>query len=139
MQELINSMVRFSAAMTLFGMQQFQNAMSIAGDTQAPLNKLRDSLDAMTNTVAAQLDEANKPTLQSVTNLGTDMVNRTFETVNVQALDPRQMAQTTGDLMRKTTESVTGIMKKAADAVTVPPDSHAAGEPRPAADALKRK
>ena len=38
--------MRFSAAMTLFGMQQMQNAVGAAADTQAAVSKFREALAA---------------------------------------------------------------------------------------------
>jgi hypothetical protein len=132
MQDLINSIVRFSAAMTLFSMQQMQNAIGAAADSQVALTKFRDALDSITGAITSQLDENKKPTLDSMAHLGTDIVDRTWETMNVSAMDPRQVLQTTGDLMKKTSESLAGMMKKPAEAAPVPP----AGEPQPAASAL---
>jgi hypothetical protein len=133
MQDLINSIVRFSAAMTLFSMQQMQNAIGAAADSQVALTKFRDALDSITGAITSQLDENKKPTLDSMAHLGTDIVDRTWETMNVSAMDPRQVLQTTGDLMKKTSESLAGMMKKpASDAAPAPP----AGEPQPAASAL---
>src|SRR5690349_18655242 len=77
MQEMINSMMRFSAAMTMFGMQQIQNAAELAVDSQSALKKFRENLDAVTDALIAQLDETSKPTLKSMTNLGSDLVDRT--------------------------------------------------------------
>jgi len=123
MQDLINSIVRFSAAMTLFSMQQMQNAVGAAADTQAALGKFKDALDSITNAITSQLDDAKKPTLDSMANLGSDIVDRTWDTMNVGAMDPRQVLQTTGDLMKKTSESLAGMMKK---------PGNSSGEPQPA-------
>ena len=128
MQDLINSIVRFSAAMTLFSMQQMQNAVGAAADTTVALGRFRDALDAITSAVTSQLDDNKKPTLDSMSHLGNDIVGRTWDTMNVAAMDPRQVLQTTGDLMKKTSESLAGMMKK--------PEAPAAGEPQPAASAL---
>jgi hypothetical protein len=113
MQELIASMMRFSAAMTLFSMQQLQNAVGVAADSQAAVNKFREALDAMSSAVAAQMDESKKATLENMTKVQSDLVDRTFDAMNVQAMDPREMMQTTGDLMRKTTDSLAGMVQKA--------------------------
>ena len=59
MQDLINSIVRFSAAMTLFSMQQMQNAVGAAADSQAALTKFKEALDSVTSAITSQLDEAN--------------------------------------------------------------------------------
>lgn len=132
MQDLINSIVRFSAAMTLFSMQQMQNAIGAASDSQVALTKFRDALDSITDAITGQLDDNKKPTLNSMSHLGTDIVDRTWETMNVAAMDPRQVLQTTGDLMKKTSESIAGMMKKVETTPPVAPSS----EPQPAASAL---
>jgi hypothetical protein len=134
MQDLMNSMVRFSAAITLFGMQQLQNAAELAVDSQTALKKFRENLDAVTNALIAQLDENSKPALNSMTNLGSDLVDRTMAAVNVSALDPRELMHTTEDLMRKTTDSLADMIKKKPAT-----DGKSAGEPRPAAEALSHR
>lgn len=131
MQDLINSFVRFSAAMTLFGLQQLQNTMELAVDSQSAIKKFREALDTVSNAVTTQLDEGKKPTVDSMSKLGTDLVDRTWDALNVTALDPREIIQTTGDLMRKTTDSFTDWMKKPTGA-----EKSSSGEPRPAAEAL---
>jgi len=130
MQEMINSMMRFSAAMTMFGMQQIQNAAELAVDSQSALKKFRENLDAVTDALIAQLDETSKPALKSMTNLGSDLVDRTMTAVNVSALDPRELVHTTEDLMRKTTDSLADMIKKK-------PASN--GDPQPAAEALSHR
>jgi len=112
MQDLINSMVKFSAAMTLFSMQQMQNVVDAATDTDDALNKFRDALDAVTNAIKGQLDENKKPTLDSLSNLGTDIVDRTWDTVDGSVMDPRKVLRTTSDLMKKTSESIADLVKK---------------------------
>jgi len=130
MQEMINSMMRFSAAMTMFGMQQIQNAAELAVDSQSAIKKFRENLDAVTDALIAQLDESSKPALKSMTNLGSDLVDRTMTAVNVSALDPRELVHTTEDLMRKTTDSLADMMKK---------KSASNGDPQPAAEALSHR
>jgi hypothetical protein len=131
MQDLINSIVRFSAAMTLFSMQQMQNAIGAATDSQVALTRFRDALDSITAAITTQLDENKKPTLDSMSHLGTDIVDRTWDTMNVAAMDPRQVLETTGDLMKKTSESITAMMKKSAAAPVA-----SVSEPQSAASAL---
>src|SRR5260370_6299132 len=125
MQEMINSMMRFSAAMTMFGMQQIQNAAELAVDSQSALKKFRENLDAVTDALIAQLDESSKPALKSMTNLGSDLVDRTMTAVNVSALDPRELVHTTEDLMRTTTDSLAAMMKKQTASIA---DPHPAAE-----------
>ena|SRR5437867_2313641 len=128
MRELIDSMVRFSAALTLFSLQQVQNAVVAATDSKAAMDKFTQSLNSVTNAISGQIDQSARPALDSVSKLGSDLVDRTLTAMNAPALDPREMIKTTGDLMRKTTDSLTDWMKKSNDA--------SSAEPQPAAEAL---
>lgn len=79
MQNMIRSVARFSAAMTLFGFQQFQNVLSALADSADSL-KIRESLDAVTDAVASELDKDTKPTYDSMVRLSNQVVDRTFDT-----------------------------------------------------------
>ena len=131
MQELITSMMKFSAAMTLFSMQQVQNAVNAAADTQSALTKFREALDKVTDVVTSQIDESKQETLKSMTKVQTDIVDRTFDAMNVDALDPREVMHTTSDLMKKTSDAMGDLVKKAAAATAA-----ASSEPKSAAEAL---
>jgi hypothetical protein len=115
--------------MTLFGMQQVQNAVGAAVDTQDALTKFSKALNAMSDAVADQMDASKQETLKSMSKVQEDMVTRTFDAMNVQALDPREMMNTTGDVMRKASDSLVEMVKKA-----VPQTS--SGEPKSASEAL---
>ena len=130
MQELINSVARFSAAMTLFGMQEMQKAVGATLDAPAYLTHFQTSLDTISNAIVSELDPENKPTLESVSNLGREMVGRTFETLKAPPFDPRQVMQATSEMIRKT-----------ADAMAKPPGgpaepASASGEPQAAEEVL---
>jgi len=131
MRELIDSMVRFSAAISLFSLQQAQNALGAAADSKAALEKFTQSLNSVTEAIVSQIDEAAKPTLDSVSKLGSDLVDRTWTAVNAPVLDPREMMKNTGDLMRKTTDSLTDWVKKSTESQTP-----STAEPQLAAEAL---
>jgi hypothetical protein len=129
MQELINSVARLSAAMTLFGMQEMQKLMGAALDTPPFLNRFSASLDSISNAIVAELDPDTKPALDSVTSLGREVVDRTFETLRTPAFDPRQVLKATSDVIRKT-----------ADAMGKPaPQPAASTEPKPAEEVLTGK
>ena len=67
-----------------------------------------------------------------MTKTGSEMVDRTMDAMNVQALNPRELMDTTTDVMRKTSESMADMVRRTSSS------SHAesAGEPESAADAL---
>ncbi len=131
MQELVNSMVKFSAAMTMFGMQQMRNTAEMAVEPQAAMKKFQASIDAVTGALGSTLDEPNKQGADKMSKVGADLVDRTWDAMNVSAFDPRELMQTTVDLLRKTTESLADLMKKATDEA-----KSVVGEPKPAAEAL---
>src|SRR5712692_2801196 len=134
LRELTSSMIRFTNAVTLFSMQQMQNALGAVTDSQAVINRFCSALDAISNTLSTQIDASKKSTLDSMTRTGSEMVDRTMDVMNVQALNPREIMDTTADVMRKTTDSVADIVRRTSGAV----QGAAAGasEPEPAAEAL---
>ena len=79
MQELVESVVRFSTAMSLFGLQQIQNVVDLASDSQAARKKVQASLDAITSALSTQLDENKRPAIDSASNL----VEKTYDAFDV--------------------------------------------------------
>ena len=129
LRELTSSMIRFTNAVTLFSMQQMQNALGAVTDSQEVINRFCGALDAISNTLSTQIDATKKSTLDSMTKTGSEMVDRTMDAMNVQALDPREVMDTTADLLRKTSDSMHDMVRRTAHA------THS-GEPEHAADAL---
>ncbi len=78
MQETLNSLVRLSAAITVFGVQQVQSAVGSA-NSQDSAGKLREVIDGMAAAVSAQIDESKLPALDSISSLGHDVVGRTSD------------------------------------------------------------
>jgi len=128
MQELINSFVRLSAAMSVYSMQQMQSAVETI-DPKDSVTKLKKMIDSMTDALTAQIDDSKKQTVDSISNLGADVVGRTFDTLNVSALHPSELVQTTNDLVRKTTDSLASIIK---------PDKTAGRKAKKASDSTPR-
>jgi hypothetical protein len=107
-QDLINSFVRLSAAMSVYSLQQMQSAVGTV-DPKDSVAKLKKMIDSMTEALTAQIDESKKQTVESISNLGSGVVERTFDTVS--NLNPRDLVQTTNDVVRKTTDSIAGMIK----------------------------
>src|SRR5438093_1255095 len=138
LRELTSSMIRFTNAVTLFSMQQMQNALGAVTDSQAVINRFCGALDAISNTLSTQIDASKKSTLDSMTRTGSEMVDRTIDAMNVPALNPREILDTTADVMRKTTDSMADIVRRATGSAAQA-SSASAGEPEAAADALGGK
>ena len=109
-QDLINSFVRLSAAMTVYSMQQMQSAVDTIDPTDS-VTKLKKMIDSMTDALTSQIDESKKKTVDSISNLGADVVERTFDTLNVQSLNAHDLVKSTNDMVRKTTDSLASIIK----------------------------
>lgn len=136
MEKLIVSMMRFSTAVTLFGMEQLEVAMNTMGGTEdftKTMDRFRQSLDAFTNAVSKEIDQKKRDTLKSVTSMSEEAVHRTFEGLNV--VDPREVLRTTSDLMKKTSDSVADLVTKSAETMGEGLES---SEPQSAADALSK-
>jgi hypothetical protein len=137
LRELTSSMIRFTNAVTLFSMQQMQNALGAVTDSQEVINRFCGALDAISNTLSTQIDASKKSTLDSMSRTGNDMVDRTMDAMHVKTLNPREMLDTTADIMRKTTDSMADIVRMATGPATHGDSS--AAEPEAAADALGKK
>lgn len=135
MEKLIVSMMRFSTAMTLFGMEQVQSAMNTMGggeDLSTSLDRFRRALDSFTDAMIGELDHTKRETLESVTNVSEDAIHRTMEGVNLSMMDPREVIRTSADLMKKTSDSLADFMAGSEKGE----DSSKSGEPKRAAEAL---
>ena len=117
MEKLIVSMMRFSTAVTLLGMEQLESAMKMGGgeDLSKAMDKFRATLDSFTDTVSQELDHKKQKTLKSVTHMSEEAVHRAVEGLNV--VDPRELLRNTSDLMRKASDSVADLVAKGADTV----------------------
>ncbi len=118
MQSLIVSMMRFSAAVTLFGMEQLQSSFNVVEgeeDLSKAMDRFEEALDSMTDALVKKIDDKKKDTLKSVTRMSEDVVGRTMDGMNV--MDPREVLRATNDLLKKTTDATADWVTKAADAV----------------------
>jgi len=125
------SMMRFSTAMTLFGLEQVQGAVTSVGsgeDMTAPLERMRQTMDAFSDAVMNHVDESKRETLDTVTRVSEDTVHRAFSGVGATITDPREMVKNTADMMKRTSDSVMGWMDRKGE--------QAAEEPQPASEAL---
>jgi hypothetical protein len=117
LEKLIVSLMRFSTAVTLLGMEQLENAMSLRDgeDVSKATERFRATLDSFTDTVSKELDHKKQTTLKSVTRMSKEAVHRAVAGMNV--VDPRELLRSTSDLMRKTSDSVADLVTKGANTV----------------------
>jgi len=106
MREMMFSLMRFSGAVTMFGMEQVQNALSAPADTQAALVRLCRTLDAMSESLASKLDASKRAALDSMSKAQLDILDSTSSAVNLDVVN----LDTATDFMKKTSESLAGMM-----------------------------
>jgi hypothetical protein len=85
LRELTSSMIRFTNAVTLFSVQQMQNALGAVTDSRTVINRFCEALDNISNTLADQIDPSKQSTLKSINNAEVDAAKKAFnaaETVN---------------------------------------------------------
>jgi hypothetical protein len=142
MLELLNSMLRLSAAVTVYSMQEVQTAVDGAHPKES-VDKLREMIDSLAAAVSSKINESKRPTLDSLSNLGHDFVDRTqevvgktqdavgrtIETLKVPAMSPRHIVHSTNEAVKSTSDWLDGIVKP----------THSASEPKSAEQALAGK
>ena len=97
MEELMISMVRFSAALTAFGFEQVRNALAGPRESLKSMDQLQGAMDSATQSLTSQIDEREKTAMNSVVSVGSDLVAKTVGAV-----------ETTGKIVQKTTDTLTG-------------------------------
>jgi len=105
MQELLNSLVKFSAAMTVFSMQQVQTAVGPSSETaKGSLDKFREVIDGMAAAVSSQIDESRRPSVENISKLPQDMLTRAMDS-------QREVVQSTSDMVKSTSGWIAGMVK----------------------------
>jgi hypothetical protein len=105
MRELISSLMRFSGAVTLFGIEQVQNVVGAPTDTRAAIARLRETLDSMSESLISKIDEPKRAVHASMSKAQAEVVGRTFNAVNLNAAD---------ELMQKTSQSLSSAVTRSA-------------------------
>jgi hypothetical protein len=118
MTNLIVSMLRFSAAMTLYGVEQLEHSMNVVeggSELGKTIEGFEKTLDSLTNVLMKAMDEKKKETLQSASKAFEDVTHRTMEGLDL--MDPRQVLKASSDLLQKTSDVTAKWVSKAAEAV----------------------
>ena len=137
MEKLIASMIRFSNAITLLGLEQLESAVSSMGggeDLTTAMDKFGRRLDSITDAISSELDDKKRATLNSMNSVSDEYAHRTLQGVNF--LNPTEAMRFGFDVTRKTVDSVTGMLTRSADSAG---EASKAGEPQRGADALSKK
>ena len=110
MQELLNSLVRFSAAVTVLGMQEVKNAAGLVNvKPSESIEKLKTTVDRLTEAVSSHIEDSAKPSVDNIAGLPHDFYARS------EALG-RDVLQNTSDLVKNTTDWLASKTRSAASA-----------------------
>jgi hypothetical protein len=104
MRELISSLMRFSGAVTLFSIEQIQNAVGAPADTRAAIARMIETLDSMSESLISKIDEPKRAVHESMSKAQSEVVGRSFNAVNLNAPD-ELMKRTSASLSRAVTRS----------------------------------
>jgi len=118
MTSLVVSMVRFSAALTLYGVEQLENSLSLlegGTDVSKTILGMEKTLNSMSDVLMREMDEKKKETLDSVSKASKEMVDRTLEGMEI--MDPREVLKASSDLLQKTSDVTAKWVSKAAEAM----------------------
>ena len=127
MQSLIVSMVRFSAAVTLYGVEQFQSTLSASRggrDLMRTVDRMGDALDSLADVLASGLGPEKQETLRSVSAAARDAVARSNDPFT--SADPGELFRAAGQLVRRSAEAFSEWMGKEEATETAEPQAAAA-------------
>lgn len=149
MQEFIGAMVRFSTALTIYGIQQVRHGVNELVSSPMTVDRMREAMDSATNSLRTKIDESQKTAFNSATTFSDDFVAKTCETVRNSVPDASEMLRNTGDVLRRSAEKYSSVFRS--NAAAQPAEQEAqpeasesnrsgrrgrSGEPQPAADVL---
>jgi hypothetical protein len=103
MRELFSSLMRFSGAVTMFAVEQVQNAVGAPTDTRAAIARLTATLDSMSESLVSKIDEPKQTAHERISKAQVEVVDRTFNAVNLNAPD---------ELMQRTSASLSSAMTR---------------------------
>jgi hypothetical protein len=101
-RDLTKSMLSFSWAISLFGVEQLTN-MLIPQKPSQPNHRATTAFNAVTQTTEEQLSGVLKGVFNAGDQLQRGLADLTFGFLSLEAFNPSQMMRMTSDMMRQTT------------------------------------
>ena len=118
MTNLVVSLVRLSAAMTLYSVEQLEHSLNLlegGTDLSKTIQGMEKTLNSLSDVLMREMDEKKKDTLDSVSKASKEMVDRTLEGMEI--MDPREVLKASSDLLQKTSDVTAKWVSKAAEAM----------------------
>src|SRR5215471_20350936 len=104
-RDLTKSMLSFSWAMSLFGVEQLVNTFTPQRPSE-PTHKATAAFNAVTRAAEGQLDGAFKGIFTAGDQLQRGLVELMFSILSLEALNPSQVLRITSDTLKQTTGAV---------------------------------
>jgi hypothetical protein len=105
MRDLAKSMMSFSWAMTLFGLEQMKHLVS-DDDSGDRSDRIAGDLEAVTDVAKGRLSKRNASMFDSGDALQRDMVDLTFDIFRGEELKPRKMLDRAADIVEESAETL---------------------------------
>ena len=118
MTNLVVSLVRLSAAMMLYSVEQLEHSLNLlegGTDLSKTTQGMEKTLNSLSDVLMREMDEKKKDTLDSVSKASKEMVDRTLEGMEI--MDPREVLKASSDLLQKTSDVTAKWVSKAAEAM----------------------
>jgi len=106
LQKAFVSVVRFSSAFALFGVEQLQTSLSFEEGKGLPkaLDDLAAVLDLMTESLEGHLGQSNQDAMKSATRVASRVLQQSMDSLRL--LDPRRVLRAANQLVQKSTEAL---------------------------------
>jgi hypothetical protein len=104
-RDLTKSMLSFSWAMSLFGVEQMVNTLTPQSPGQSA-HKAAAAFNAVTQATEAQLGGMLRGMFKAGDQIQRGLVDMTLSFMTLEAFNPSQMMRMTSDMMRQTTEAM---------------------------------
>ncbi len=109
MRKMVESMMRFSWAMSVFGAQQVASAVSGVGKDSSA-DKVTDAFDEVTDATTSDFDKRFKSLYEAGEKMQHEMVELAFD-----AMDPKKAMERTSDFLDWAADQLRDVVKEEED------------------------
>src|SRR5262249_60030218 len=78
---LVNSMIGFTNAATMFSIHQMQNSFAFLTDSRGMVDRFKRALDSLSEAMNREVDDSKRSTVEQMNRGGTRMVDVTVDTM----------------------------------------------------------
>lgn len=109
LQKLIVSMVYFSGACALFGVERLESAVSSqeGGGLSRAVEDTESTLNSMAESLSKRMGQSNRDTMNSAAGIAEQIIELSFGSLSV--IDPRRVVNVALNLVQKSTEVISAL------------------------------